>query len=96
MNKDKIELEEAINLLKEMQKNALEAYNNLKGNYRDEKAKDKAEAIETLLQALENSIPTKKIEDKIKLIEMEEHYDYKINYTSKQVKKLFQELLENK
>ena len=43
-----------------------------------------------------SNIMLEQVEDKIKIIEMEEHYDYKITYTSKQVKDLLQELLEDK
>ena len=51
-------------------------------------------ALEHNIKDYKNSVPKKKIEDKQKLIEMEEHYDYKITYTSKQVKEILQELLE--
>lgn len=56
----------------------------------------RAEYIKRYKKRLKDSISKKKIEARIKLIEMEEHYDYKINYKSKQVKELLQELLEDK
>ena len=61
-----MQLEEAIILLKEMQDNALNACRYYKEDgtlYRDEKAELKANAIETVLQALDNSIPKKVIEE---------------------------------
>ena len=56
----------------------------------------RAEYIRRYKKRLKESIFKKKIEDKIKLIEVEEDYDYKMTYTSKQVKDLLQELLEDK
>ena len=117
MNKDKMELEEAIKLLREMQSNALESYNNLRGNYRDVKAKDKAEAIETVLEALEklqqdnykldrenqqlfesqiNSIPKKKIEDKIKELKNKKTKDIHVEYAYMTQINTLQELLEDR
>ena len=97
MNKDKMKLEEAVELLKEMQSKALEAYNNLKGNYIDKKAKDKAEAIEIVLQELENSIPKKKIEDSIKLFRSRDDFDYVgTEWRESDVVEFLQELLEDK
>lgn len=59
-----MELKEAIELLKEMENNCL-----IKRDYIDGKAEKKAKAIDTVLQALENSISKDKIKEKI--IELE-------------------------
>lgn len=60
-----MELEEAKMLLKEMQENCKKGV--MKGAiYTDEKAEQKLIAIETVLQALDNSIPKEKVEKKIK------------------------------
>ena len=92
-----------VELVIESLKKSLERYKRLaeanltkRDEFMDNMCKHRCILKSKLQELKENSIPTKKIEDKIKLIEMEEHYDYKINYTSKQVKKLLQELLEDK
>ena len=68
MSKDKMELEEAINILSNKIYSLNENIKIYDKGY-DLSNKDKfvkeREAIETVLQALENSIPKKKIEDRL-------------------------------
>ena len=91
MNKDKMELEEAINNLKKL----IEPKENRIVMELD------IQALETVLQALENSIPKKKIEDKIEELNVVENAEaltdilYRQNYTiTELVQFVLQELLE--
>ncbi len=60
-----MELDKSKKILKEMQNNLIRGL--LKGAiYADDKAEQKAIAIETILNELEDSVPKKKIEDKLK------------------------------
>ncbi len=98
MNEDKMELEEAIKELESLSpsENAIKTVLQELEDKDIEIHKLKQSNAETAFRINEQYIPKKKIEARIKLIEMEEHYDYKINYTSKQVKEVLQELLEDK
>lgn len=71
---DEINLVEAISLLKEMQDNTLIACRCYKTGgvlYRDEKAEKKANAIETVLNYIDNSISKEVIEEKIEELQKE-------------------------
>lgn len=71
---DEMNLVEAVSLLKEMQDNALIACRCYKTSgilYRDEKAEQKVNAIETALNYIENSIPKQLIENKLEDLQKE-------------------------
>ncbi len=102
MNEDKMELEEAIVYLKKIAKE-YKTYGDL-DNPEFEDIMKIPEAIETVLKALKNSIPKKKIEDVLKKIQEEyelllEHQSGKESNRTKYLQgkiHLAQELLEEK
>ena len=73
MNKDKMELEEATQILETLINEFKYLQSTLDEEFQEIYAHDiqieEINAIETVLQSLENSIPKKKIEDKIKELE---------------------------
>ena len=94
MNKDKMKLEDAIKIYNGLKKNK-EIIKNIDADFF-------FEFSETVLQALENSIPKKKIEDKIKAYEKliddvseSEQYSNEIPLYRHDIQVL-QELLEDK
>ena len=90
-----MELEKAKKLLKEMKDNCIRGM--MKGViYADDKAEEKAIAIETILKELEDSISKKKIKDKIKQLNSEMKYCARQNGKTIKLGKIMalQELLE--
>ncbi len=100
---DEINLVEAISLLKEMQDNALIACRCYKTGgvlYRDEKAEKKANAIETVLNYIDNSI-SKEVIKKLLNYDKTNYIDCikannKIEAIREYIKHLEKELLEGK
>lgn len=100
---DEINLVEAISLLEEMRDNALIACRCYKTGgvlYRDEKAEKKVNAIETVLNYIENSISKEKIRKKLEELQKQYKEALKENSTKAFILKcqieILEELLEEK
>lgn len=96
MNK---ELEEAVSLLKEMQDNALIACRCYKTDgvlYRDKKAEEKVNAIEIVLNYIENSIPKQELRKDLKILQETKVDDKEKNWMKSGIEEYLKKILEGK